>query len=50
MKITRENAREICMLEFKDLEIEDKEIINQYLKIDQKRNSESSFTNFYMWR
>ena len=38
------------MLEFKNLEIEDKEIINQYLKIDQKRNSESSFTNFYMWR
>lgn len=38
------------MLEFKTLELEDKDLINSYLKINQKSNSESSFTNFYMWR
>ena len=38
------------MLEFKDLELEDKEIINKYLAKSQSKGSESSFTNFYMWR
>lgn len=38
------------MLEFKTLELADKELINGYLKINQRQNSESSFTNFYMWR
>ena len=38
------------MLEFKDLELEDKEIINKYLARSQSKGSESSFTNFYMWR
>lgn len=38
------------MLEFKTLELEDKEIINKYLRMSDRQNSESSFTNFYMWR
>ena len=38
------------MLEFKDLEIEDKEIINKYLAKSQSMGSESSFTNLFMWR
>lgn len=38
------------MLEFKTLEIRDKEIVNKYLHKNQYKGSESSFTNFYMWR
>ena len=38
------------MIEFKDLTLEDKPIINQYFQAVQPRNSECTFTNMFIWR
>lgn len=38
------------MLELKDINIDDKEMFNRYLKRKCSKNSEFTFTNFYMWR
>ena len=38
------------MIEFKDLTLEDKSIIDQYFQIVQPRNSECTFTNMFIWR
>ena len=38
------------MIEFKDLTLEDKPIIDQYFQIVQPRNSECTFTNMFIWR
>jgi len=37
------------MLKFKPITLADKTRINQYIKREQHRNSECTFTNFYMW-
>ncbi|MBQ3119897.1 MAG: DUF2156 domain-containing protein [Peptococcaceae bacterium] len=38
------------MIEFKDLTLEDKPIIDQYFQAVQPRNSECTFTNMFIWR
>lgn len=38
------------MLEFKDLELEDKQIIVEYFHRGQYQNSECTFTNLFIWR
>lgn len=38
------------MLGFKQLQLSDKPILNRYLNVIPNRNSDTSFTNLYMWR
>lgn len=38
------------MLGFKQLELSDKEILDKFFKANQMQNSETTFTNLYMWR
>jgi len=38
------------MLEFKDLSLEDKDIIVEYFRQGQYQNSECTFTNLFIWR
>lgn len=38
------------MIEFRDLKLEDKEIIKAYFQKGQYNNSECTFTNMFIWR
>ena len=38
------------MIEFRDLKLEDKELINTYFRKGQYNNSECTFTNMFIWR
>ena len=38
------------MIEFRDLKLEDKELINTYFRKGQYNNSEGTFTNMFIWR
>ena len=38
------------MIEFRDLTLEDKELINSYFRKGQYNNSECTFTNMFIWR
>ena len=38
------------MISFKNLTLDDKDIINQYFRQVQPRNSECTFTNLFIWR
>ncbi|MEE1043275.1 MAG: hypothetical protein UH854_04855, partial [Clostridia bacterium] len=38
------------MINFKPIELEDRDIINKYLEIEQNMGCEMSFSSLYIWR